>query len=54
MIYLDYWVDTKVFYEQPKVKHLNELMVYVYTDEGVFSFGSTKALNDMVEGTQYL
>jgi len=29
-------------------------MVYVYTDEGVFSFGSTESLNDMVEGTQYL
>jgi len=29
-------------------------MVYIYTDEGVFSFGSTKSLNDMVEGTHYL
>jgi hypothetical protein len=28
-------------------------MVYVYTDEGVFSFGSTQPLAEMVEGTQY-
>ena len=28
-------------------------MVYVYTDEGVFSFGSTQPLNNMVEGTHY-
>ena len=28
-------------------------MVYVYTDEGVFSFGSTQPLQEIVEGTQY-
>ena len=43
---IDYWIDTMKYFEQPSVKHLNELMVFMYTDDGVYSFGSTKNLND--------
>merc|ERR1740115_255832 len=40
----NYWIDTMKYFEQPSVKHLNELMVFMYTDDGVYSFGSTKNL----------
>ena len=39
------------YFEQPAVTHLNELMVFMYTDDGVYSFGSTKNLNDLLVGT---
>ena len=44
-------MDTLTYYEQPNIRHLNEIMVYMYTDDGVFSFGSTKNLNDLVDGS---
>ena len=50
-MFLDYWIDTITYYEQPNIKHLNEIMVYMYTDDGVFSFGSTKNLNDLFDGS---
>jgi hypothetical protein len=39
------------FYEQPSISHLNEVLVYMYTDDTVYSFGSTKNLNDLIDGS---
>ena len=51
LFFLDYWIDTITYYEQPNIKHMNEIMVYMYTDDGVFCFGSTKNLNDLFDGS---
>ena len=47
----DYWIDTMQYFEQPQVKHLNELIVYMYTDDGAYTFGSTKNLNNLIQGS---
>jgi len=39
------------YFEQPQIKHLNELIVYMYTDDGAYTFGSTKNLNDLIMGS---
>lgn len=39
------------YYEQPEVTHLNELMVFMYTDDNVYTFGSTKNINDLLMGS---
>jgi len=39
------------YFEQPSVRHMNELMVFMYTDDGAFTFGSTKNLNDLIVGS---
>jgi hypothetical protein len=30
---------------------MNELMVFMYTDENVYTFGSTKNINDLLIGS---
>jgi len=47
----NYWIDTMKYFEQPSVRHMNELMVFMYTDDGAFTFGSTKNLNDLIVGS---
>jgi hypothetical protein len=47
----NYWINTEIFVEQPTIKHMNEIMVYVYTTSAVYSFGSTSELNQIFEGT---
>jgi len=47
----DYWVDTMTYFEQANVRHLNEILVSIYTDSGVYTFGSTKSLNDLIAGS---
>ena len=44
----NFWQDTMTYFEQPSVKHQNELMVFLYTDTKVYAFASTKNLNDLV------
>ena len=46
----NYWVNTNIYFEQPKVSHTNEIVVFLYTDDGVYTFGSTKSLNGLVSG----
>ena len=55
---IDYWVDTMAYFEQASVRHLNEILVFIYTDapddgsdSGVYTFGSTKSLNDLIAGS---
>jgi hypothetical protein len=48
---LDYWIDTMKYFEQPAVTHLNELMVFMYTDDNVYTFGSTQNINDLLMGS---
>ena len=39
------------YFEQPNVRHLNEILVYVHTDTKVYTFASTKSLNDLIDGS---
>ena len=48
----NYWIDTQIYFEQPNIKHLNEVLVFVNTDDAVYSFGSTKNLNDLIDGSR--
>jgi len=45
----NYWVDTYTYVEQPTVRHMNEILVYVYTTNKIYGFGSTKELNAYFE-----
>jgi hypothetical protein len=47
----NYWVNTAMYFEQPSVKHMNEILVFVQTDEKVYTFASTKSLNNLVDGS---
>ena len=40
-----------MYFEQPSVKHMNEILVFVQTDEKVYTFASTKSLNNLVDGS---
>jgi len=37
----NYWVNTALYFEQPKVEHYGEVMVFVQTDSKVYTFAST-------------
>ena len=47
----NFWVDTATYFEQPSIKHLNELLVFVYTDRQVYAIASTQSLNDLIENS---
>lgn len=47
----DYWVDTMTYFEQPDVRHMNEIIVWLYTDSKIYSFATTKSLNDYIDGS---
>lgn len=47
----NYWVDTMTYFEQPNVRHLNEILVFLQTDSQVYTFASTKSLNDLIDGS---
>jgi len=47
----NYWVDTATYFEQPSIHHNNEVLVFVQTDERVYSFASTKALNSLIDAS---
>ena len=34
--------------EQPNVRHLNEILVLLYTENQTYTFGTTENLNDML------
>jgi len=34
--------------EQPNVRHLNEMLVLLYTENQTYTFGTTENLNDML------
>jgi len=36
------------FTEQPRVRHLNEMLVVLYTDSQTYTFGTTDNLNNML------
>ena len=36
------------FTEQPNVRHLNEMLVILYTDNQTYTFGTTDNLNNML------
>ena len=37
----NYWVNTATYFEQPHITHMNEILVFLQTDEKVYSFAST-------------
>jgi len=47
----NYWVETYTYSEQPNIKHMNEIMVFLYTDTDVYTFASTKNLNDLLDSS---
>jgi len=47
----NYWVNTAKYQEQTDVTHLNEILVYIFSDDGVKTFATTKSLNDLFDGT---
>lgn len=47
----NFWVNTATYFEQPNVTHLNEIVVFLYTDTNVYTFASTQALNDLLENS---
>lgn len=43
-----------MFYEQADVRHLNELVVALYTPTQTYTFGSTEELNRLIGTKQAL
>ena len=39
------------YFEQPDVRHMNEIIVWLYTDSKIYSFATTKSLNDYIDGS---
>lgn len=48
----NFWVLDTFHYEQPKVTHLNELVVIVYTDDQTYHAGSTNELNKLLSNSR--
>jgi len=46
---IDFWVRNLTFTEQPKVQHLNEIIVLYHTTNGVFQASMNKRLSDSSE-----
>ena len=47
---LDFLIFDSFHYEQPEVKHLNELIVLLQTDIATIQVGTTRELNNMLSG----
>lgn len=45
---LDFWILDHFVYEQPKVTHMNEMVLIVYTNEETFYAGTTNELNKLL------
>lgn len=47
----NFWVGTRGYFEQPSVSHTNEIVVFVYTDDRVYTVASTQSLNDLLDSS---
>jgi len=46
--FLDFWMTETTYTEQPNVRHLNEMLVLLYTENQTYTFGTTENLNEML------
>ena len=42
-------MNTHTYYEQPNVRHLNEILVYLQTDKKTYGIGSTKNIQALLD-----
>lgn len=45
----NFWLNTKVYYEQPTVNFRNEIIVFVNTDSGTKAYSSIKSINELIQ-----
>ena len=46
---IDFWVTNLTFNEQPKVQHLNEIIVLYHTTDGVYQASMNPRIKDITE-----